>query len=101
MKTLTALVLSVPLFSINAWAGEAKSSAVKIDIAKFTCMDLMAGTDADRDAGFSYFHGYLAGKKNSATLDVNTVAAQTDKIRDYCLSNPKSTVMDAFTKAAK
>ena len=101
MKTLTATVLGVSLFAANAWGGEAQSSPVSVDIAKFSCKELMAGNDHDRQSGIAFFHGYLAAKNNLATVDVSKASAQTDQVRDYCLSNPKSTVMDAFAKTGK
>jgi hypothetical protein len=61
----------------------------------------MAGNDQDRQSGIAFFHGYFAAKSNLATLDVSKASAKTDQVRDYCLSNPKSTVMDVFAKTGK
>ena len=101
MKLTSIFFVSMALFAVAAWGAEAKPGELKIDIAKFTCKELMAGSDTDREVGLSYYHGYMAGKKKLSALDVNSVAAQTDKVRDYCLSNPNSTVLDAFNKSAK
>lgn len=103
MKVTVAVlvVLAVSLFVFQAWGEESKFAGQTIDVTKMTCKELMGGNDNDRAVGFAYFHGFLAGKKNKQIIDVNVTSAQTDRVRDYCLSNPDSTVMDAFTKSAK
>ena len=93
-------LLGVSLFVLPAWGAESMMTDTKLDISKMTCKDLMSGNDSDRDASIAYFHGYLAGKKNNNILDVTTASTLTDKVRDYCLSNPTSTVMNAFKKSA-
>lgn len=101
MKSFATFPLLFALLAVWVSGGEAASSAVTVDIAKMTCKELMAGRDIDRESGISFYQGYLAGKKNSQTLDLNAAAAQTDRVTDYCLSNPTSTVMDAFLKTTK
>lgn len=98
MKAIAIPACMLVLLAGAMSGGEAASSAVTVDIAKMRCKELMAGNDTDREAGISFYHGYLAGKKNSQTLDVNAAAAQTNRVVDFCLSDPTSTVMDAFIK---
>ena len=101
MKAIAIPACMLVLLAGAMSGGEAASSAVTVDIATMTCKELMAGNDNDREAGISFYHGYLAGKENSQTLDVNAAAAQSDRVTDYCLANPTSTVMDAFLKTGK
>jgi len=100
-KLVLLLVIGVALAAAPAWAEEGKPAANTIDIGKMTCKQLMSGSDMDREVGLAFFHGYLAGKKNRQTVDLPAASVLSDKVRDYCLSNPTSTVMDAFIKSEK
>ena len=100
-KLAMLLVIGVVLAAVSAWAEEVKTSENTIDIGKMTCKQLMSGNDAEREVGLAFFHGYLAGKKNRQVVDLPAASALSDKVRDYCLSNPTGTVMDAFKKSDK
>lgn len=103
MKTrwIAVTVLAAALFVVPAWGAEPSSADKKIDISKMTCKELMGGDDTDREVGIAFFHGFMAGKKENTIVDVKKISVLSDKIRDYCLSNPTSTVMDAFKKSSK
>lgn len=93
-------VLIAVLTALPAWAGEPTIEG-KIDIGQLTCKELMRGNDSDREVGIAYYQGFLAGKKNEQTIDLNAAATLTDSVKEYCLTNPTATVMDAFTQSAK
>ncbi len=95
------LILGVSITALPVWGQEATPDTQKLDMAKMTCKELMAGNDEDREVGIAYMHGFFAGKKGNSVIDIAALTAQTDRVRDYCLSNPSSTLMDAFTKTAK
>ena len=101
MKALPLLALGIMLCTLPASAQDEKAPIRKIDLDKLTCKELMAGNDTDRDAGISFYHGYLAGRKNSTVIDLREIAEHTDRVRDYCLSNPTVTIMAAYAKTAK
>ena len=71
------------------------------DIGKLTRKELMGGTDIEREVGIAFFHGYMAGKKNRQAIDLPVASALSVKVRDFCLSNPTNTVMDAFKNLGK
>ena len=100
-KLVIFLVVGVALAAAPAWAEEGKPAANTIDIGKMTCKQLMSGSDIDREVGIAFFHGYMAAKKNRQIIDLPAASALSDKVRDYCLSNPTSTVMEAFKKFDK
>ena len=102
MKKTLALLVAFGVFPVahQAWGADAPASR-KIDIAKGTCKEVMAGSDMDRATNAGFFLGFLAGKANSTVIDLEVSAGHTDRATDYCLSNPTSTVMEAFTKTAK
>jgi len=99
-KMITLLVLGATLAATPVWAEEAPTAIRTVDLGKFSCKELMSGNDRARDIGFAYYQGFLAGKKNNMTLKLMDASDLTDRVKDYCLSNPKSTVMDAFAKSA-
>lgn len=101
-KKVALLVVICMLFiAFQAWGAELSVKGQTIDVMKMTCKDMMSGNDTDRSVIVTYFHGFLAGKKNSPVVDVDAASAISDKVKDYCLSNPTSTIMDAFAKSAK
>ncbi len=100
-KVVCFLALAVALVVVPVSAEEGKPGENTINIGKMTCKELMSGNDTDREVGIAFFHGYLAGKKGNEIVDLPSTSALSDRVRDYCLSNPTSTVMDAFTKSAR
>jgi len=100
-KMVWLLVLGGVLVATVAWAEETTLTGTTLDIGKLTCKELMRGNDSDRDVGIAFYHGFLAGKTNNQVINIHDTGAKTERVRDYCLSNPTSTVMDAFTKSAK
>jgi len=100
-KVILLLGLAVMLTITPVFAEEGKPNENTIDIGTMTCKQLMSGNDTDREVGLAFFHGYFAGKKGNQTVDLPATSALSDRVKDYCLSNPTSTVMDAFKKSAK
>lgn len=100
-KAAVLVVLTVSLFAFQAWGEESKLTGLKYDLTKMTCKELMSGNDMDRAIGLGVFHGFLMGRKNNTVADVPAMAVVSDEVTDFCLSNPNSTVMDAFTRTVK
>jgi len=100
-KTMVlVMVFGFALAAATAWAEEGASQKGMVDIGKLTCKQLMGGDDSDREVGMAFYHGFLSGKNNNQVVNLEEMSAKTDKVKDYCLSNPTSAVMDAFTKSA-
>lgn len=102
MRPATALpTLGALLLATTALAAESSPAPRSIEIATLTCKEIMAADDQGRAASLAFFHGYLAGKKDSKSIELNTASDITDKVKDFCLSNPSATVLDAFSKSGK
>lgn len=99
-KMNSLLVLGAVLMVLPVWAG-ASTIENTVDIGKLTCKELMRGNDSDREIGIAFYQGFMAGKKNEMTIDLHAASSLTDSVKDFCLSNPTATVMDAFTQSAK
>lgn len=82
-------------------AEEGKTPVNAIEIEKLTCKEMMAGNDLERDVVIAYYHGLMDGKNQVGILDIPEASAISDEVRDYCLSNPTKTVMQAFEKFHK
>jgi len=100
-KKISVFILGVTLTATTAWASEGDVPGSMVDLNKMTCKELMQGNDSDREVGLAFYHGFLAGKKDNTLVNLHNTSALSDLVRDYCLSNPTSTVMDAFTKSAR
>jgi len=100
-KLALLLVIGVALTIVPVSAEEGKVNENTIDIGKLTCKEMMGGNDTDREIVVAFFHGFMAGKKNVQVIDLPKASAISDWVKDYCLSNPTSTVMDAFKTCEK
>ncbi|WP_167495689.1 HdeA/HdeB family chaperone [Desulfosediminicola ganghwensis] len=96
-KILMLMVASLVLAGTAAYADDEET--VILDLETLTCKELMAGDDTERAAGFGLYQGILAGEKGQLKLDVDKAYQLTEDVKDYCLSNATSTVLDAFRKA--
>lgn len=101
MKSLLLAAAGTILYTLPAFAQAVKTPSLTIDITSYTCKELMAGNDDDREAGISYLHGYMAAKNGIDMINVGATGAHTDRFREVCLSNPTITVIDAYTKSIK
>ena len=102
MRSISLTVLAGLFFAVPAWAEAPSAAAAQtVTVGKVTCKEMMAGSDMDRGAVVSFYHGYLAGKKSGEVIDITAMGALSDRVYDYCLSNPTSTVMGAFGKVSQ
>jgi hypothetical protein len=100
-RLLTLFIVGIAIFASPAWAAEETAPANAIETDKLTCKELMAGNDLERDVVIAYYHGLMDGRKQVKVLDIPESSAISDEVRDYCLSNPTHTVMQAFEKFHK
>jgi hypothetical protein len=94
MKLVLATLAGLAMISTGASAAENKTW----DIGQVLCKDIMIRGDRERELAMAYYHGYLDGKANATTLDVNAKAALTDKVMEHCVSNPNDTLLSVFSK---
>jgi hypothetical protein len=96
---LLAFAVAVLLSAPAALADEADSASS--DVTKLTCSDLALASEEDRAFALMFYYGYLAGRSNVTVIDNSLVADHLLQVRDYCGSNPESTVVDAFAAALR
>ena len=99
MKPFLLAAAAIVFCASPGFAQEGTRTSLTIDITTYTCKELMAGDDDDREAGIAYVHGYMAGKNDIDMINTGEKGAHTDRFREVCLSNPTITVIDAYKKS--
>src|SRR5215470_11886621 len=92
MRKANHLLVALLLASVPSAAGLAQTT---IDVAKITCEQLVLLQVADPDHLAIWLSGYYSGKRNTTTIDVQQLKEDARKVRSYCLSRGKGTVMEA------
>lgn len=83
---------------IGALSGPAFAQEPEVvEIEKVSCRDLMLMFD-DQESTLVFFHGFISGKKGELLYKENELIDATSKILEYCVDNPKATVLTAFEK---
>ena len=68
-----------------------------VDVAKITCEQLAMEQLASpsRDVAL-WLSGYYNGKRNSMTINIQTIKNDEEKVRLYCYHNLDMTILDAI-----
>jgi len=72
---------------------------VTVDVAKITCEQYILYKITNPKNIAMWLSGYYHGKINNTVLDTGTLEKNADKLRDYCLTNPNTPVMQAAATA--
>ena len=88
------------LLSAVAAASQAHAQ-IKVDFGKITCRQYLMDPNFSPKAPMiaNWLSGYFNGKNNNTMVDIGTMAANKDKVEDYCRLNLDVTLIDA-AKAA-
>ena len=71
---------------------------VTLDMSKVTC-DQWAGYKITNPQNIAFWlSGYHNGERRNTVLDTQALSAQTQRLRDFCLTNPQLPVMQAIEK---
>jgi len=93
-----ALGLATLAPAVPAAAQEAPD---KIVIAEFTCRDLLGLSDAEREFGLLYYHGYVDGRAGATEMNDQLKGELSDKVIKACLDDPSIALLDAFEAVMK
>jgi hypothetical protein len=82
-------------------AVSAAHAQIKVDLAKITCRQYLFDKNFSPNERIivNWLSGYFNGKNNNTVVDIGAMAANKDKVEDYCRQNLDVTLIDA-TKAA-
>src|SRR5436305_6372188 len=71
---------------------------VTLDLSKVTC-DQWAGYKITNPQNIApWLSGYYNGKRGNTVIDTQCIAAENQKLRDFCITNAQMPVMQAAEK---
>jgi acid stress chaperone HdeB len=94
-KVMTRCMLIVSGVLLFLADGPAARAQVTLDVAKITCDQFTGYKITNPDNIAMWLSGYYNGKRGNTILDTQGLAANTKKVRDYCIQNPQVPVMRA------
>jgi hypothetical protein len=97
MTKRIVLLVGVSLLSL----GQAARAQVTVDVSKITCEQFVLFKIADPKNIAIWLSGYVHGRNNSTIVEPQTFETNMDQLKDYCMSNPKSVVMDGVRQLEK
>jgi len=68
---------------------------VTIDVAKITCEQFRNYSITDPSNIALWLSGYYNGQRGNTIVSVSSFKENLDKVKDYCITNPTTTVMHA------
>jgi hypothetical protein len=73
----------------------AAQAQVTIDVSKITCEQFRGYAITDPNNIALWLSGYYNGQRNNTIIKVEGFKENLEKVKDYCITNPKVTVMQA------
>ncbi|HEY2533418.1 MAG TPA: HdeA/HdeB family chaperone [Xanthobacteraceae bacterium] len=91
----------IMLGGLLALAVPVAHAQIKVDVAKITCRQYLFDRNFSPKAPMiaNWLSGYFNGRNNNTVVDLGAMAANKDKVEDYCRLNLDVTLIDA-AKAA-
>jgi acid stress chaperone HdeB len=90
------VLMCLVAIAVSARAGHAQ---VMLDLSKVTC-EQWAGYKITNPQNIAlWLSGYYNGKRGNTVIDTQGLAAENQKLRDFCITNPQMPVMQAVERA--
>ena len=94
---MTKLASALALILVAA-ASQPAHAQVTLDLSKVTC-DQWAGYKITNPQNIAlWLSGYYNGKRGNTVIDTQGLAAENQKLRDFCITNAQMPVMQAAEK---
>ena len=71
---------------------------VTVDVSKITCEQFTLFKITNPRNIALWISGYVHGQRSDKIVDPQTFETNVQQLKDYCVSNPKDTVMDVVTR---
>jgi acid stress chaperone HdeB len=94
---ITRLASAFGLIMIAAVSQPAHAQ-VMLDLSKVTCEQWSGYKITNPQNIALWLSGYYNGKRSNTVIDTQGLAAENQKLRDFCITNPKMPVMQAAEK---
>jgi len=92
--------VAAPLVVIVVGMIQPAYAQVTLDVAKVTC-DQWAGYKITNPQNIAlWVSGYFNGARGNTVLDTQRLTADTQRLRDFCITNPQVPIMQAVEKIA-
>jgi acid stress chaperone HdeB len=85
-------ILSLILLCLIISAVQAQ---VMVDVSKITCEQFRGYAITDPNNIALWLSGYYNGQRGNTIVNVQSFKEHLEKVKDYCITNPKVTVMQA------
>ena len=92
MRNSTPIVASVLFAFATAPVAHAQTM---IDVSKITCEQFLLYKITNPNNIALWISGYYNGKRNNTVLDVQDMQKHVENVKDYCVKNYNTTVMQA------
>ena len=79
-----------------AGAFQSARAQVTLDLSKVACDQWVAYKITNPQNIALWLSGYHNGKRGNTVVDTQALAAQTQRLRDFCLVNPQVPLMQAI-----
>src|SRR5690349_7961000 len=97
MTERIVLLIAILLLSFS----QTVRAQVTVDVSKITCEQFVLFKIADPKNIAIWHSGYVHGRNNSTLVEPQTFETNMDRLKDYCMTNPKSVVMDGVQQLEK
>lgn len=96
MRAHTLAVFAFISLIAAAPLSTAPQPAVRVDIAKVTCSDLLRSSPLDRAAVVMFYWGYAAAKAGVSSFKTGLLETATQHLTTLCAKHPSETMMEAM-----
>jgi acid stress chaperone HdeB len=83
---------------LAAVAGQPARAQVTVDLSKITCEQWSGYKITNPQNIALWLSGYYNGKRGNTVIDTQALAAENQKLRDFCITNAQMPVMQAAEK---
>ena len=91
-------VASALALILAAAAGGTAHAQVAVDLSKITCEQWSGYKITNPQNIALWLSGYYNGKRGNTVIDTQNLAAENQKLRDFCITNAQMPVMQAAEK---
>jgi hypothetical protein len=93
--TRSIIVVLAVTFACALAPAPVAQAQVTLDVAKLTCGQLLSYKMTTTEKIATWLSGYHNGKSGNTSLDTHGLLANAKKLRNYCVRNHQTLVMEA------
>jgi len=82
------------VFAMSPGAEAKKQINKKVDMANYTCKDLLSEKDDDVGTVLVWIDGYLSGKTGDTTIDIDFLGELAEGVGEACAEKKNAKVLD-------